>query len=95
MGPPFHHVFFLNANSSFDSKKVATFVLCIHKREKTAGWKKGEGENDENKVPNCFQQHKKNERGRNESRSGWSSALNKFLQNVTCLCKSIYQTLAL
>ena len=45
-------------------------------------WKKeeGEGENDENKVPNCFQQHKKNERGRNESRSGWSSALNKFLQ---------------
>ena len=28
---------------TFDSKKVATFVLCIHKREKTVGWKKGRG----------------------------------------------------
>ena len=87
--------FFLNANSSVDSRIVATFLLCIHKREKTAGWKQGEGENDENKVPNCFQQHKKNERGRNESPSGWSSALKKFLQNVTCLSRSICQTLAL
>ena len=50
---------------------------------------KGEGENDENKVPNCFQQHKKNERGRNESRSGWSSALNKFLQTSPVYVKAL------
>ena len=69
--------------------------MDLYTQERKDCWKKGEGENDENKVPNCFQQHKKNERTRNESRSGWSSAFEQISSNVTCLCKSINQTLAL
>ena len=44
------YTYFLYTQESFSEAKD-----CLWKKEE------GEGENDENKVPNCFQQHKKNE----------------------------------